>query len=509
MSISKADILERVRSRQLTPEEGLKLYLELDRRPRESAYPAADTRAETPSVPVREVAADSAGIAVIGMSGRIPGARNLQEMWTFLSEGRDAVGELPNSRRHLEEPGTGSPGRWGAFLDDIDCFDPLFFEISPKEAEQMDPQQRLLLQESWKAFEDAGYPAESLSEKSCCVFIGCTQGDYQSETGIGDINPHSLTGRSVSAMAARISYFLNLRGPSVTVNTACSSSLTALAMACDMLRSGRAEIGLVGGISLMTTATAHATMLQVGMIFPEGKCRSFDQDAQGIVPGEAVGAVVLKRLADALRDGDPVYGVIRGYGINHDGRTNGLTAPSGPAQTALLLEVYERFRIDPNTIGYIEAHGTGTKLGDPIEVHALSDAFARYRVAAQHCALGSIKTNIGHTLEAAGLMGLFKVLLCLQRQKLVPSLHFRQANEHIAFAGSPFYVNTRLKDWPRIDGQPLRAGVSAFGMSGTNVHVVVEEAPPRMPSVSAAPSFYLIVLSGKTPEALARRADDL
>ncbi len=505
MSLSKAAILEQVRNRQISPEAGLKLFRELEQAPLPVAEPVSPLQAASEPVANRQASAD---IAVIGLSGQMPGAQNWQQMWTLLSEGRDAVGEVPWSRWNAarQAEGTESRKRWGAFLEDIDCFDPLFFEISPKEAEQMDPQQRLLLQESWKAFEDAGYPAEALSEKSCCVFIGCTQGDYLSETGNREINPHSLTGRSVSAMAARISYFFNLRGPSVTVNTACSSSLAALVMACERLRDGGSELGLVGGISLMSTATAHTTMDEVGMISPEGKCRTFDQDAQGIVPGEAVGVVVLKRLADALRDGDPIYGVIRGYGINHDGKTNGLTAPSGPAQTALLLDIYRHFQLDPNTLGYIEAHGTGTKLGDPIEVHALTDAFAHYGVDKRQCAIGSIKTNIGHTLEASGLMGLFKVLLCLGRQKLVPSLHFNTPNEHIAFADSPFYVNTQLRDWPRLDGQPLRAGVSSFGMSGTNAHVVVEE-PPCTAAASAGgrPPHYLFVLSAKTPEALALR----
>ena len=510
MSISKAEILQQVKNRQLTPEAGLKLYRELEQ---------AELGAEALKAPLADAERDAVSeaptapeIAVIGMSGQIPGASNLQRMWALLSEGRDAVGEVPLSRWQQggQETPAGSAKKWGAFLSDIDCFDPLFFEISPKEAEQMDPQQRLLLQESWNAFEDAGYPAESLNQKSCCVFIGCTQGDYLSETTTSDINPHSLTGRSVSAMAARISYFFNLRGPSIVVNTACSSSLTALVMACERLRSGSSDMGLVGGISLMSTPIAHTTMDKVGMISADGKCRSFDRDANGIVPGEAVGVVILKRLGDALRDGDPIHGVIRGYGVNHDGKTNGLTAPSGPAQTALLRDIYKNFRIDPNTINYIEAHGTGTKLGDPIEVHALTDAFADYRVAERHCAIGSIKTNIGHTLEAAGLMGLIKVLLCLQRQKLVPSLHFNQANEHIAFAGSPFYVNTRLQDWPRIDAHPLRAGVSAFGMSGTNAHVVVEQPPLRNTAAAASDHLpYLIVLSAKTPEALAQRVEDL
>ncbi|MGZ4971058.1 MAG: beta-ketoacyl synthase N-terminal-like domain-containing protein, partial [Methylobacter sp.] len=517
MSISKAEILQQVKSRQLTPQAGLKLYRELEQAELDAKALKADAAVKAP-VAYAEYSAATEGltapeIAVIGMSAQIPGAQNLQQMWTMLSAGKDAVGEVPLSRwtQDAGESRTGSGKKWGAFLTDIDCFDPLFFEISPKEAEQMDPQQRLLLQESWKAFEDAGYSAESLNQKSCCVFIGCTQGDYLSETSTSDINPHSLTGRSVSAIAARISYFFNLRGPSIVVNTACSSSLTALVMACERLRSGSSEIGLVGGISLMSTQVAHTTMDKVGMISPDGKCRSFDRDANGIVPGEAVGVVILKRLDYALRDGDPIHGVIRGYGVNHDGKTNGLTAPSGPAQTALLRDIYQNFRIDPNTINYIEAHGTGTKLGDPIEVHALTDAFADYRVAERQCAIGSIKTNIGHTLEAAGLMGLIKVLLCLRQQKLVPSLHFNQANEHIAFAGSPFYVNTQLQDWPRIDGRPLRAGVSAFGMSGTNAHVVVEEPPLPNTAAASASGYlpYLIVLSAKTPEALAQRVEDL
>ncbi len=529
MKISKAAILEQVRNQQLSPEEGLKLYRKLGDLPmaEEVDLPTDDevnvdssaTEKSTPTAVSESVSAvpdhSAADIAVIGMSGQMPGATSLDAMWALLSEGRNMVDEIPLSRWGSEVSDTSDDGtspKWGAFLSDIDCFDPLFFEISPMEAEQMDPQQRLLLQESWKAFENAGYSADSLDHQPCCVFVGCSQGDYLSGAQTEEINPHSLTGRSVSAMAARISYFFNLHGPSITVNTACSSSLTALVMACERLRNGDSDMGLVAGVSLMSTPAAHTTMNEVGMISTEGKCRTFDQEAQGIVPGEAIGVVILKRLQDALADGDQVHGVLRGYGINHDGKTNGLTAPSGPAQTSLLLDIYKKFDVNPSTINYIEAHGTGTKLGDPIEVHALIDAFDHYQANEHQCALGSIKTNIGHTLEAAGLMGLFKILLCLQKQKRVPSLHFNKANEHIAFADSPFYVNTKLEDWPRIDDQPLRAGVSAFGMSGTNAHVIVEESPLASigePAQTDNLPLYLILLSGKTATALEQRIDDL
>ncbi len=498
MNASKNGILQQLKNREITPVEGLRLFQALGATVVLEEAPRQLAPSQTPeplAAPPR-----SSDIAVIGMSGICPGAPDLEAMWTLLREGRDCVGPRPESRR-LQECGPDARDFEAGFLAEIDVFDPLFFQISPLEAEQMDPQQRLLLQESWKAFEDAGYAAERLERAACAVYIGCTQGDYLSKAADHEINPHSLTGRSISALAARISYVLNLNGPSLTVNTACSSSLTALVLACEALRAGRAELALAGGISIMTTTTALDTMAAVGMIAADARCRTFDQAAAGIVPGEAVGVVVLKRLADALRDRDPIHGVLKGYAINNDGKTNGLTAPSGPSQTALLLNLYRTFELDPNTIGYIEAHGTGTKLGDPIEVHALADAFTPFKVPNQSCAIGSIKTNIGHTLEASGLMGLFKVLLCLKHRQFVPSLHFQQANEHIGFEATPFFVATQTCAWPAEPGHPRRAGLSSFGMSGTNAHLVVEEAPARSAGATA-PAPYLFPLSAKTPAAL-------
>ncbi|MBV9490039.1 MAG: SDR family NAD(P)-dependent oxidoreductase, partial [Verrucomicrobia bacterium] len=467
-----------------------------------------------PRAPVRH-----AGIAVIGMSGRFPGADNIEQFWHNLTAGKDCITEVPLNRwdhSRVYDPGARQPNKtnskWGGFLTDADKFDPLFFSISGREAEATDPQHRLFLEECYHALEDAGYagPSATLAEK-CGVFAGVEPGDYlHLLLDVRERNESAplFQGNAESILAARISYFLDLKGPSIAVNTACSSSLVAIHLACQSLEHGECDLALAGGVRVIASEKAYLALGNMGMLSPEGRCKTFDEGADGFVPGEAVGVLVLKPLSAALREGDHIYGVLKGSAINQDGRTNGITAPSSLSQTRVELEAYKKSGINPLSIRYLEAHGTGTKLGDPIEVEALTQAFRHYTTAKGFCAIGSVKTNIGHTMAAAGVCSVIKALLCLQRGKIVPSLNLQKANPYIDFDNSPFFVSTTLQDWPVIPGQPRRAAVSSFGFSGTNSHLVLEEGPIPGTGTHAGEGgtvvkpAYLVAVSAKTPEAL-------
>ncbi|WP_458789239.1 SDR family NAD(P)-dependent oxidoreductase [Adonisia turfae] len=448
------------------------------------------------------------GIAIVGMSGRYPGAADLQQFWDNLKQGRNSVAEIPKDRWDVNEyydPDPAKPGKiyckWLGVLADIDCFDTSFFMIPPAEAELMDPQHRIFLEEAYRAFEDAGYSPQVLDGKKCGVYMGIMNSEYVhllSQQQVGGLN----TGNSYSIAAARIPYHLNLKGPAIPIDTACSSSLVAVHLACQALRSGEIDMALVGGVTLYLTPASYVGMCAAGMLSPDGQCKSFDTSANGFVPGEGAGLVVLKRLEDAERDGDGIHGVIIGSGINQDGRTNGITAPSVQSQIELERTVYDRFQIDPATISYVETHGTGTQLGDPIEFEALTKVFHEKTDQQHYCALGSVKSNIGHTSAAAGMAGIHKVLLSLKHQQLVPSLHFKHANVHCDFENSPFYVNTELKDWSALADHPRRVAVSSFGFSGTNAHVVIEEY------VQASPSPKSSDISLPTPVVLSARDED-
>ena len=451
--------------------------------------------------------AEPEAIAVVGMAGRFPQANDLDAFWRNLAEGRDCIDEVPASRWLVERyyrAGAAEPGhtnsRWMGALEGHDQFDPLFFSISPKEAEHMDPQQRLFLQTCWHAFEDAAYGPRSLAGTRCGVFVGVTNTDYQQLSSEQRHTAQGFTGNATSILAGRVAYLLDLQGPCLSIDTACSSSLVAIAHACESLVNGTADMALAGGVYVMVGPDMHIKTAQAGMLSTDGRCFAFDARANGFVPGEGVGAVVLKRLADAERDGDRIHGVIRGWGVNQDGRTNGITAPNPVAQQRLQRSVYERFALDPGQIQLIEAHGTGTKLGDPIEVQALKDSFAAYTRREGYCALGSVKSNIGHTLTAAGVAGFLKLLLALRHRQLPPTAQFERLNEHIALDGSPFFVNATLRPWTVDEGERRRAALNSFGFSGTNAHVVVEEyvaSPVASPRGEA-----LCVLSARTPEAL-------
>ncbi|MER5558834.1 SDR family NAD(P)-dependent oxidoreductase [Streptomyces sp. NPDC002506] len=484
---------------------------------------AAPSAVAPPADPPRTGGTRTGDIAVIGMSGRFPGAPDLDAFWRNLAAGRCDITEIPADRWDADrwyDPDRSvadrSDSRWAALLDGVDAFDPAFFKLSPLEAEAMDPQQRLFLQEAWKSLEDAGHAAGQEPLPRCGVFVGCGTGDYDTvlaEAGRADTT-HAFLGTSPSILAARIAYLLDLRGPTLAVDTACSSSLTAVHLACESIRRGECETALAGGVAVMLTPRLHIRSSNAGMLSPTGSSAPFDASADGIVLGEGVGVVVLKPLERAVADGDHIHGVIRASGVNGDGRTNGITAPSAASQADLIRRVHSAAGVTPADIGYVEAHGTGTPLGDPIEVKALQQVFGDGESRTGFCGLGSVKGNIGHTTMAAGVAGLIKVLLALRHGQLPPSVAFTTANPEIDFERGPLRVVTELTDW-RPGPSGLRvAGLSSFGFSGTNAHLVVAEAPGAGTSRTGGTaeeaaqvtteSWHLVPVSARTRGALAR-----
>lgn len=453
-------------------------------------------------------------IAIIGIGCRLPGGVvDPQSFWRLLCSGVDAITTVPASRWDIEQlydPDPAKPGKMvtnlGGFLADIDQFDPAFFNISPREAQRMDPQQRLLLEVAWEALEDAGQRPDAIAGTKTGVFIGISTYDYGqmqlSNTSLYDA--YAGTGSVLSIAANRLSYILDLHGPSLAVDTACSSSLVAIHLACQSLRNKEATMALVGGVNALISPTLTINFTKGGFMAPDGRCKSFDARANGYVRSEGCGVVVLKPLCQALDDGDPIYAVIRGSAINQDGRTNGLTAPNRIAQENVLKDAYLNACISPGLVQYIEAHGTGTPLGDPIEVQALGNVLSVDRADKFICALGSVKTNIGHLEAAAGIAGLIKVALSLKNQMLVPNLHFQQPNPKIDFGSLPLKVQTQLGIWPP-HPEGRYAGVSSFGFGGTNAHIVLEEpplAPTVAPPLNKESSTYLFPLSARSPLAL-------
>ena len=431
-------------------------------------------------------------VAIIGMGCRFPGGANSPEaFWRLLTEGRDAIRRVPADRWDADavvDPsvtsGSEAGTRWGGFLDRVDEFDPGFFGIAPREASQMDPQQRLLLEVAWEALEEAGQTGEGLAGSATGVFVGIhSQSSDYYWLQVGDrstIDTYTASGGAHSIMANRLSYLLDLRGPSVALDTACSSSLVALHLACQSLRTGDCDMALAGGVNLILSPETGLTYAKMQMLAPDGRCKTFDASADGFVRGEGCGLVVLRRLADALRDGDPILAVIRGTAVNQDGATNGLTAPNGLAQQAVVRRALASGGVDPEAVGYVETHGTGTTLGDPIEVEALTAVLGRPRPDGRPCVLGAVKANIGHLEAAAGVAGLIKTVLCLRHEAIPPQPHFRTINPHIELAGTSFAIPTVVTPWRKAGG-PRIAGVSSFGFGGTNAHLVVEEAPTTSP----------------------------
>ena len=446
-------------------------------------------------------------IAIIGMSGRFPQSDDCDALWRHLAAGHDLIEPATRWRGGAWSDGIeGALCRHAGYVPDVDAFDPLFFRISRADALYMDPQQRLCLEESWKALESAGYVGAAIAGRQCGVYIGCSGEDY-TQLLPGDLPDAAMHGSSTALLSSRVAYHLDLHGPAMTVDTACSSGLVAVHLACQALWMDEIELAIAGGVHVQCTDGFHRIGSRTGMLSPQGRCFTFDARADGFVPSDGVGIVVLKTLSAAQADGDHVVGVIAGSGINQDGTSNGLTAPSALAQEQLECEVYARFGIDVDGIQMVEAHGTGTALGDPIEVQALTRAFRRHTARTGFCAIGSVKSNLGHAAEAAGMAGLFKVLLSLRHRRMPPTLHVQRVNPHIDFAGSPFRVNTTLCDWPAPASGPRRAALSAFGLSGTNAHLVIEEAPPAAAIANAianqAPaSLWLVALSARTPEQL-------
>jgi len=485
--------------------------------------PSADLPAKTMKQPDNYF-----DIAVIGMSCCFPKSKNVEEFWAVLKSGEDCITEVPDDR-WVEFDDWYDPdplnqhtsySKWGGFIDDVDKFDPLFFNISPSEAEVMDPQQRKFLEQAWKAIESAGYAPSTLSTKQCGVFVGCTTGDYDRLLAIKgeDTNGQSFMGTSSAILAARISYFLNLKGPSLTIDTACSSSLAAVHLACMSIRNGESDLSIVGGVSIFATPMAHILTSRVGMQSAAGRCFTFDKQANGTVFSEGCGVVLLKPLSQAELDGDSILGVIKGSGVNQDGRTNGITAPSANSQTNLINRIYEKYNINPSDITYVEAHGTATLLGDPIEVQALTSAFQKTVKKHQYCAIGSVKSNIGHGSYAAGVAGLIKTLLCLKHRQYVPTAHFKEPNRLIDFEKSPFFVSTNYERWPVPECGKRIAAISSFGFSGTNAHVVLQEYHSKSTTkdyfnqsapANQHPVPVIVPLSAKTNESLIELAKNL
>ena len=459
-------------------------------------------------------------VAIIGMAGRFPKARNINEFWKNLRDGVEAISffteeELAASGIAPEVFQNPHYVRGRAALEDVEDFDAAFFGFNAREAEIMDPQHRLFLECAWEALEDAGYDSEFFSGK-IGVYAGESTNSYLLNNLIFNSELLSavgafqiMLGNDRNYLTTYTSYKLNLKGPSFTIQTACSTSLVAVHVACQSLLNGECDMVLAGGCSVNVPQKAGYFYREGGIASPDGHCRAFDAEAQGTVGGSGLGVVVLRRLSDALAEGDHIHAVIKGSAINNDGALKaGFTAPSVDAQAEVIAEALAMSGVEAETISYVEAHGTGTPLGDPIEIAALTKAFRETTQAEGFCAVGSVKTNIGHLDAAAGLAGLIKTILALKHKQLPPSLNFREPNPRIEFANSPFYVNDQLSYWKE-GAAPRRAGVSSFGIGGTNAHVIVEEAPAVAPPVTSRRHWHLLTLSARTPAALEKVTDNL
>ncbi|OBI87052.1 type I polyketide synthase [Mycobacterium asiaticum] len=462
----------------------------------------------------------ASGFAIVGYALRMPGAADADEFWDVLLQGRDAISEIPPDRWDVEEffdadpdaPGKVATRRAG-FIDDVTGFDAPFFGLSAREVRLMDPQHRLLLETAWRAVEHSGTAPTALANTNTGVFIGLSTHDYlgmaSDELTYDEIEAYMAIGTAAAAGAGRISYRLGLQGPAVTVDTACSSSLVAIHQACQALRLGECDLALAGGANVLLSPATMITFSHAHMLAPDGRCKTFDAAADGYVRGEGCGVVVVKRLDDAIRDGDRIRAVIRGSAVNQDGASGGLTVPNGVAQQRVLTEALDRAGVAAREVGYLEAHGTGTSLGDPIEVQAAGAVYGDGRESGRPLLIGSVKTNIGHLEAAAGIAGVIKVILSLEHEVLPKHLNFRTPSPHIPWDKLAVRVVQESTSWER-NGQPRIAGVSSFGFSGTNAHVIIEEAPNvavAQPAEQPADRFSLLPLSGRTPAALAQIAE--
>jgi acyl transferase domain-containing protein/acyl carrier protein len=459
-------------------------------------------------------------VAIVGMACRFPGAKDYHQFWDNLEKGINNITEIPSNRWNIKnfysanpEEANKSISKWGGFIEDADKFDPMFFGISRREAMLLDPQQRLMLELTWLCLEDGGYSPAQLSGTQVGVFVGVCNFDYKEllEKQQNNIEGHLSTGTYTTLIPNRISYFFNFHGPSVAVDTACSSSLVAIHQAINALKENECEMVLVGGVNVLCTPTYYISFSKLGMLSPQGQCKTFDAKADGYVRGEGAGVILLKPLKNAIKDKDYIYGAIRGSAVNHGGTARTLTSPNAYAQSQVIRSAYTKANIPPNTVSYIEAHGTGTPLGDPIEINGLKRAFTQlyqqYGIDAAdepYCGLGSVKTNIGHLESAAGIAGIIKVLLAMKHKKLPKMANYQQLNPRIKLESSPFYIVEQTKDWQQLktkegDIIPRRAGVSSFGFGGVNAHVVLEEVPtPEFGLAKVECPVQLFTLSAKS-----------
>ncbi|SPF42370.1 Polyketide synthase PksN (fragment) [Candidatus Desulfosporosinus infrequens] len=474
-------------------------------------------------------------IAIIGMSCRYPQAKTLKDYWENLKTGKDSIREIPEERWSLEGFFHPDPleaasqgksyGKWGGFIEGFANFDPIFFNISPRDALNMDPQERLFLESCWEVLEDAGYTKEQLAtlyQGRIGVFAGITKTGYSLYgPELWKQGERVFPNTSFSSMANRVSYLLNLRGPSMPIDTMCSSSLTAIHEASEYLRRGECEMAIAGGVNLYLHPSNYIGLSAQQMLSSDGRCKSFGKGGNGFVPGEGVGTILLKRLSQAIEDRDNIYAVIRGTSINHGGKTNGYTVPNPAAQAEVIRAALDKAGVNARAVSYIEAHGTGTELGDPIEIAGLTQAFRKDTQAKEYCAIGSVKSNIGHLEAAAGMAGIAKIVLQMQHKMLAPSLHAEELNPNINFAQTPFVVQRTLAEWKRpVDETgyetveyPRIAGISSFGAGGSNAHIVLEEYIPPSPQRTSmavnAQNLAIIVLSAKSEERLIEHAQQL
>lgn len=460
---------------------------------RGTGKPAAEIYKKTRFVSVaagvqQEKRTDVLDIAIIGVAGRYPGAQDIREFWKNLRDGKDCITEIPKERwdysLYFDEDKNKfgkTYSKWGGFLEGVDQFDPLFFNISPREAQFMDPQERIFLECAFETLEDAGYTRQALSlQDNVGVYVGVMYEEYQLYGAQKQFQGRNIAlAGNPSSIANRVSYFCNFRGPSIAIDTMCSSSLTAIHLACQSLKQGECELAIAGGVNVSIHPNKYLMLAQGKMLSSKGRCQSFGQGGDGYVPGEGAGAILLKPLPQAVADNDHIYGIIKGTAINHGGKSNGYTVPNPNAQASLIGRVLAKSGIHPRTISYLEAQATGTSLGDPIEIAGLSKAFQEYTKDKQFCAIGTVKSNIGHCESASGIAGVTKVLLQLKHQQLVPSLHASPLTPNIDFGNTPFFVQQETAEWrrPVIDGQEVarRAGISAFGAGGSNAHLIIEE----------------------------------
>ncbi len=455
-------------------------------------------------------------IAVVGMSIRAPGGvRNVADFERLLWDGRDAITDIPSTRWPLDrwfDEAQDAAGkmytRFGGFLDDVDQFDADFFGISPAEAASMDPQQRIVLELSWEALEHAGHAPLSLMGTNAGIYLGISNGDYGRALFAHPeiIDPYFSPGNAYSVAAGRVAYTLGTHGPAISLDTACSSSLVALHLACQGLRQRDCDLALAGGINLILTPELNVNFSKAGMMSRDGRCHTFDADGVGYVRGEGGGIIVLRRLRDAIADGDRILAVVRGSAVNQDGRSNGLMAPNGPAQEAAVRAALKSAGVAPSDVSYVEAHGTGTSLGDPIEVNALTTVLSEGRAADATLTIGSVKTNIGHLEAAAGIAGVIKTVIALQRKEIPANLHFHSPNPFIDWTKIPLHVPTAVTPWAALNGRHV-AGVSSFGFSGTNAHVILEAAPEPTVPADAPRAEQVLALSARDAVALRTLAE--